>query len=109
MNYCLWCHEEIIAETNWYSFINGGELDKLCEQCLGELQFVTGRTCSKCHRLSEEPICNDCLKWRQFFNHHDPLEMNISTFYYNDFLKEVIAKWKYRGDYVLIDMFSAHI
>lgn len=109
MNYCLWCHEEIIDETNWFSFINGKEQNNLCHNCQNEFKFISGLTCRKCRKRSTNKICNDCLSWRHFFSEKDPLEQNVSTFYYNGFLKDVIARWKYRGDYILIDMFTTHI
>lgn len=99
----------MIDEADWFSFINGSEINNLCRQCEKELKFISGCTCVKCYKLTRSQLCDDCMKWSQFFNGNDPLEKNISTFHYNDFLKEVIAKWKYRGDYVLIDMFNTHM
>src|SRR5699024_3835620 len=39
----------------------------------------------------------------------DPLLRNISVYQYNVFLQEVIAKWKYRGDYILGNLFRKAI
>jgi len=36
----------------------------------------------------------------------DRLNKNFSIYSYNEYMKEVIAKWKYRGDYVLGEMFK---
>lgn len=35
----------------------------------------------------------------------DPLTRNVSIYTYNPLMREIIAKWKYRGDYMLIHMF----
>lgn len=109
MSYCLWCYDEIIYEGYWHSFVNGKEMTPVCKKCATQLKTISGKTCQKCNRQSINDICSDCLKWQRFFNEDDPLERNISTFHYNDFLKDVIAKWKYRGDYVLVDMFHNYI
>lgn len=109
MKHCLWCHTEILQQMYWKAFITGMGNTSLCGECMKQLEPIYAQTCTRCFKQSTKPICNDCHKWRLFFNGEDPLVKNISSFIYNDFLKEVIAKWKYRGDYVLIDMFTPMI
>src|SRR5699024_6540631 len=43
------------------------------------------------------------------YDGNDPLLRNISVYQYNVFLQEVIAKWKYRGDYILGNLFRKAI
>lgn len=33
------------------------------------------------------------------------LSKNIALFHYNEYLKDLIAKYKYRGDYALAEVF----
>lgn len=109
MNFCLWCDVEIIYQVHWKTLLNGNRKGRLCHECFQRISFINGEVCTKCCRESKLPICHDCKRWQLFFNGEDPLLTNIATFKYNDFMKEVIAKWKYRGDFILIDMFTKQI
>jgi competence protein ComFC len=85
--------------------------------CTGKLPFIQGETCEKCSRpFSQlEPqyrtgnLCRDCLKWNQDTDWSNCLEKNHSIFIYDDFLKETIAQYKFRGDYILAKAFSPFI
>lgn len=109
MNNCLWCDTELVNQLNWYTFINGTQSEKLCSECFGQLEFINDSTCTKCFRKSTNKICNDCEKWIKYFDGKDPLIKNVSTFAYNQFMKEVVAKWKYRGDYLLGEIFKNYV
>lgn len=54
-------------------------------------------------------ICIDCLYWERSEKWADVLVKNESIFVYNDFLKELLAKFKYRGDYALAKIFTDDI
>ncbi|MBT2687172.1 ComF family protein [Bacillus sp. ISL-47] len=85
--------------------------------CTEKLSFIQGETCEKCSRpFSQlEPqfrtgnLCRDCLKWNEDPEWGHCLESNHSLFLYDDFLKEVIAQYKFRGDYILAKAFSPFI
>lgn len=109
MNICYCCHSKIIKQLNWSTFITGKYNDILCDLCLRQLEKIHEPYCNKCFKATKNKMCSDCKKWDDYFNGKDPLIKNISTFYYNDFLKEVIAKWKYRGDYVLGMIFENEV
>lgn len=109
MNTCYWCEREIIKQLDWKTLIIGRENDLLCEECIKELEVINEPFCMKCFKSSTDKICDDCKSWEEYFLGNDPLEKNISTFYYNEFLKEIIAKWKYRGDYILGKIFYHEI
>ncbi|WP_284139261.1 MULTISPECIES: phosphoribosyltransferase family protein [unclassified Virgibacillus] len=53
-----------------------------------------------CSRVSMEKLCSDCKRW-QSLTHPSSLQWNYSIYKYNYFMKELVAKWKYRGDYTL--------
>src|SRR5699024_5659239 len=109
MTFCLWCDEEIAYQMYWASLIRGSECKQICSHCYKKLIVIKGKTCNKCFKPSSKKICNDCKSWHKFFNENDPLIKNISTYEYNDLMKEMIAKWKYRGDYELLNAFSKDI
>jgi competence protein ComFC len=49
--------------------------------------------------------CYDCIRWEEDEEWAGVLQQNRSLYVYNDFLKEVIAKIKYRGDVELMKAF----
>lgn len=109
MRVCLWCNQTLEESLYWTTFIRGSSSGDICEECHRRLALIKGNVCKKCHRPSEVSLCSDCQKWEVLFDGEDPLISNKSTFQYNEFIKEVIAKWKYRGDYQLINLFTSAI
>lgn len=98
---CLWCDKEIIPELSWSNLVFLSKPKQLCQQCESKLEFVTGKRCDKCSRISGETLCHDCKWWEHHTNNHDPLTFNYSIFHYNDQMQALISRWKYRGDYCL--------
>jgi len=47
--------------------------------------------------------------WWEEKEKNESLQFNYSIFTYNPFMKEVIAKWKYRGDYYLGYIFENYL
>lgn len=105
MNYCLWCDEELIVHTNWGNVIHLQKQQKLCPLCIAKFKKITGNRCTICSRPSGNKTCEDCEKWKSIYAGNDPLDRNVSLYSYNHFMKEMIAKWKYRGDYILGEVF----
>src|SRR5699024_4060985 len=58
-------------------------------------------------RMNKEGQCTDCNQWTALYDGHDPLTKNVSLYEYNEWMREVIARWKYRGDYVLGEVFRS--
>jgi len=102
---CLWCFDNLIPEVDWLNVVHFSKPKTLCENCSTRLEKITGARCAHCSRQSEEKICPDC-KWWQNHLRKDSLEFNYSIFAYNDFMQDVVAKWKYRGDYSLANAFA---
>lgn len=105
---CLWCMEDRNNNLGWSDFFVLNKQNGLCETCLSGLQQLSGKRCSLCSRMTELEQCSDCEWWRNQFK-SDPLEYNYSVFQYNSFIQEIIAKWKYRGDYVLGEIFRPYV
>lgn len=83
-------------------------MPSLCEECTKKLENITGDLCEKCGRpflnldakYRKGDLCNDCVRWGE-----GALTKNRSIYVYNEFLQEVIAKWKFRGDAELVKLF----
>ncbi|WP_042463070.1 ComF family protein [Neobacillus dielmonensis] len=114
---CLICGQFITAVVGWGWIFSMETEHVICEACEGKLERIEGETCKICGRSFEAlantfrigEICNDCCRWEEDLQWQGLLEKNFSLFHYNDFLKEVIAKFKYRGDYILAKVFSDEI
>lgn len=103
---CLWCDQDIASEMSWINFLMPAKSEQLCVKCEGKLELLTGNRCNVCSRMTIEETCLDCQKWSADSFWKDLLIFNHSVFTYNDMMQEVIAKWKYRGDYVLGKVFK---
>lgn len=85
----------------------------VCSICQSHLEKIEGETCKICGRpfthlnnqFRHGEVCLDCFRWEEDPEYKGILTKNISLFVYNDFLKEILAKFKYRGDYALAKIF----
>ncbi|RSD25207.1 ComF family protein [Mesobacillus subterraneus] len=114
---CMLCHEEIEPEISWRSFLGKDQAPKICTECKDSFAPITGEKCEICGRpfdfLEEEyrigNICMDCKRWEENEEWSGSLDKNRSLYRYTDFTKEVIARFKFRGDYVFADIFTEDI
>ncbi|KGX86790.1 ComF family protein [Pontibacillus marinus] len=106
--HCLWCDQKILPEVTWLTFLTPHKIKVLCEECKEKFSFIVGPVCIRCNRPMEGKgkTCYDCERW---IAQNPSLECNISVFEYNSFMQEVISKWKYRGDYVLAELFREDV
>ncbi|MDR4949461.1 ComF family protein [Neobacillus cucumis] len=110
---CLYCHTFIVPTVSWGSLFSKETEDPLCPTCKGKLEKIAGETCRICsrpfHLLDEQyrdgDLCRDCTRWEEDPEWQGYLEKNHSLYLYNEFLKELIASYKFRGDYVLAKVF----
>jgi len=117
MDYCLYCDRPIEPDLGWYELLFGPEERLLCQKCEGKLEKIEGQTCLLCGRsregqdsqLFKEDICYDCLRWESNPKWKGVLAKNVSLYEYNSFMADFIARYKYRGDYVLAKVFSKDI
>lgn len=110
MRRCLFCDEEMKDVLTWRSLLLKVEVKVICEECESRLEVISGETCSMCSRELDEKFragdrCLDCVRWEKDEKWKGHLTQNISLFHYNEFLKDIIAKYKYRGDYALAEAF----
>lgn len=99
--YCLICHNQIEASVTWTSVFTFKEHTPLCQKCTSEFEPIHSPTCPYCSR-DDVPQCFDCSHWEP----ENLLIKNRAVFRYNHFLKEVIYRFKYRGDYQLVESFG---
>ncbi|MDL4839214.1 ComF family protein [Aquibacillus rhizosphaerae] len=102
--HCLWCEAEIIEEVDWINFFYPDKVKNICESCKAQLDVLDGQLCKYCGRRSEKDVCSDCERWESDPHWKGVLTFNTSVFTYNPIMKEIITKWKYRGDYALVEM-----
>lgn len=106
---CLYCGEGIIPAIGWGNLFSREEEVLLCDQCTKQLVPIVGECCVRCSRPFEDlavefrkgEYCYDCARWEEDKEWKGILERNVSLYQYNDFLKGVISRYKFRGDYVL--------
>lgn len=104
---CIWCKDKVIIQTNWTTVLFPQKQSKLCKICASRFQVLKGERCEVCGRESEITLCHDCTRWKSMYDpERDPLIKNVSVFTYNTFMKEFMAQWKFRGDYILGEVFE---
>lgn len=83
-------------------------LPYLCETCKAQLEIPRSPYCFHCHKPllriesvgHSKLVCGDCL------DHQGENQINRSAVLYNDFMKEKMALYKYRGKESLAKIFS---
>lgn len=109
---CVFCLKQLIPEINWTYLLSKEPICHICEECKEKLEIISGEVCAICGRSIEslnEKTCSDCYRWEQQKPWKGVLEKNIALFHYNPFLKNIIAQFKYRGDYHIAAAFSLFI
>jgi competence protein ComFC len=115
--HCLLCHEPIMPTISWTTLFSPEKEQLLCSTCEGRLETISGECCRICCRpfsqMDEQfrhgDLCNDCVRWEADSEWQGYLDQNVSLFQYNDFLKEVIARFKFRGDSVIAKAFAEQL
>ncbi|HET7522314.1 MAG TPA: ComF family protein [Bacillales bacterium] len=109
MNHCLWCDEEIKGNASWREVFFLAGRDILCASCRGGLEFLAEPLCGVCGRSLEGldegyrhgDVCYDCVRWEEG-PWRGIFVKNRSLCRYNSFLREIIARYKFRGDAVMV-------
>ncbi|MBP2078904.1 ComF family protein [Oceanobacillus polygoni] len=105
---CLVCQNEIILQIGWANLFQLSVPRPICEACAAELELLKGNRCRKCSRQLEEQLCSDCRSWEEH-KEMDTIEFNYSIFAYNEKMQDIVATWKYRGDYMLGEIFREYV
>ncbi|GHH97471.1 ComF family protein [Neobacillus kokaensis] len=116
-HHCLICHTTILPAVGWRAIFSPEKEQLICAECEKKLEKIEGDTCRICSRpiplldvnFRHDDLCHDCFRWEKDEEWAGFLTKNHSLFLYNDFLKEVIARFKFRGDYVLAMVFASYV
>ena len=99
--HCLICDRQIEAEITWVTVFKLKPQPPICLTCADQFSKIGEPTCDYCGR-DDRQTCTDCVRWQK----RDVMTMNRAVYRYNEFLKETITRFKYRGDYALVEAFS---
>ncbi|WP_297988023.1 ComF family protein [uncultured Anoxybacillus sp.] len=103
---CLICHDEWMPRMSFSMLLTLEQPDVCCLRCRSRFVLIDGHVCDRCGRPTEQNVCADCMMWQQ---RGSPLIKNRSLYVYNDWMKEVINRFKFRGDYALIEAFRHEV
>jgi competence protein ComFC len=106
VNYCLWCDQPFFPSVSWHEVFQLEKPKKICQTCANTLESISGEICRICGRMfskmKEEyrhgDRCYDCERWENDVSLQHVLTKNRSLYLYDDFLKEIINRFKFRGD-----------
>ena len=113
MNHCLICHGDVSSSFGWGAFLGLQKHNPVCDGCESAFQKITGELCEICGREwaivaqgnRRGGLCSDCFRWEEDPTTAGLLQQNRSVYHYNDHMKEVLARYKFRGDAVLVQGF----
>lgn len=114
---CLYCGRVQFPRRSWLTMFCLEEEPSLCSDCKERFKRIKGNCCTICGRpLGKLPpewiqtdTCLDCVCWEEDENWRKVLTKNVSLFVYNEGMKEWLARFKYRGDYLLARCFASEL
>lgn len=115
--FCLVCFNPIIPKMGWYDLISEEKEQVICQTCKNQFQPIIGPTCRICNRpidqleasFIKQDLCYDCYRWEEDPIYKGCLRQNQSLYVYNPFLQDLLARYKFRGDYILAKLFSEEL
>ncbi|MFS0750795.1 ComF family protein [Oceanobacillus sp. 1P07AA] len=102
MSQCLSCGQSMDTPVSWESWLTYKRKHVICSNCMSNMEKIKGSRCFVCSRPSELSTCHDCIEWNQL---GEVIQYNHSVFLYNEWMKNLISLWKFRGDYILREIF----
>lgn len=103
---CLICHDEWMPRMSFSMLLTLQQPDVCCPRCRSRFIRLQGNRCERCSRLSSQAICEDCIGWEK---RKTVLKQNVSVYMYNDWMKEMMNRFKFRGDYALVEAFRSDV
>jgi len=110
---CLACGGKSVRRYSW-RLLYGKQGELLCKSCHSKLRPLTQPGCRRCSRILadlpatfiQDDCCYDCVRWEK---QGSALEKNHSLYAYNAYMKELLALFKYRGDYAIVECFAEEL
>ncbi|TMW72370.1 ComF family protein [Alteribacter natronophilus] len=107
---CLYCGNGYAEPVSWQAVLGLGEERRLCPACTDKLISIDAlSSCPGCSRTGSPILCSDCRAWKEDRFWADHPFTNLSLYEYNSWMKELIARFKYRGDACLAELFTGEI
>ncbi|WP_200964033.1 ComF family protein [Bacillus pumilus] len=106
---CQICEGHFVASFTWKSLLLLNE-DRLCIACKHRLEKIQRPICPACGRAqSNDQLCQDCSRWKERLDSTTVLVKNRSVYAYNDLMKDVLSRFKFRGDTALAELFKQDV
>jgi competence protein ComFC len=114
MNQCLICQEDVTSSFGWGAFLGLHKPATVCEDCEQAFQKIKGELCRICGRewgmVAAEnrygDLCSDCFRWEGDPATAGLLQQNRSVYHYNEHMKDILSRYKFRGDAALSQVFQ---
>ncbi|TYS69879.1 ComF family protein [Sutcliffiella horikoshii] len=114
MNHCLICQEVVTSSFGWSAFLGLQKHAPVCGDCEHAFQTITGELCRICGRewrmVADEnrygDLCSDCFRWEGDPATAGLLKKNRSVYHYNENMKDILSRYKFRGDAALSQVFQ---
>lgn len=103
---CVICHDEWMPHMSFSILLTLRQADVCCPRCRARFIRLEGSCCERCSRFSDQAVCEDCIAWEK---RKSALKQNVSVYMYNDWMKEVMNRFKFRGDYALVEAFRCDV
>ncbi|OLP66660.1 hypothetical protein BACPU_00190 [Bacillus pumilus] len=98
-----------MATFTWKTLLLSDQ-DVVCLACRQRLEKIQGSICPKCGRAqASDQLCQDCISWNERNGSNEVLVKNRSVYAYNDFMKDILARFKFRGDTALAELFKRDV
>jgi len=106
---CQICEGHFVPAFTWKSFLLLND-DRLCVACKNDLVKIERPICPTCGRAqSNDQMCQDCDRWNERPDSTKVLVKNRSVYTYNELMKDVLARFKFRGDTALVELFKRDV
>ncbi|WP_199800825.1 ComF family protein [Bacillus pumilus] len=106
---CQICEAHFVASFTWKSLLLLNH-DRLCIACKHRLEKIQRPICPACGRAqSNDQLCQDCSRWKERLDSTTVLVKNRSVYAYNDLMKDVLSRFKFRGDTALAELFKQDV
>ncbi|EZP75135.1 competence protein FC [Parageobacillus genomosp. 1] len=99
---CLLCHEAFYPPFTFRLLLTLDQEDTVCPRCRQRFSLIEEPICERCGRPYCTGLCDDCQRWRDI---GDVLEKNRSVYQYNEWMQDVFSRFKFRGDYAVVEAF----
>jgi competence protein ComFC len=110
---CLICGGDNQSPPTFRTFLSPAAAPGFCPSCRATLAPIDpNRSCPMCGRdltrtedkFIRNGICTDCLRWKKR-GRDGVYEGNVALFTYTEPMKELITRFKFRGDAILAEGF----